>query len=130
MSERGAKPAPRVVTLRGAVQFLRDVGHLAAASALAAVISEADQERGTQANPFLEGKRSEAEREALRLTIAIAELTHEDPVEVFAAAAHYEGAQRQKVNPAAMSDDRLLNTLIDLRATLKNVQAKARREAP
>jgi uncharacterized protein YdaU (DUF1376 family) len=75
-------------------------------------------------NPLMDGKRTEYEREALALTREIAALTGEDGAEVFARAAHYEGALRQKVNPAAMSDDRLLNTVLDLRATLKDAQAK------
>lgn len=77
-----------------------------------------------RSNPFVEGKRADYEREALRLTGEIATLTGEDGAEVFARAAHYEGALRQKVNPAGLSDDRLLNTVLDLRATLKAEQAK------
>lgn len=79
---------------------------------------------GPKANPFVDGKRDEYEREAMRLTWGIAELTGRDGAEVFAAAAHYEGAMRQKVNPAGLTDDRLLNTVLDLRATLKAEQDK------
>lgn len=86
-------------------------------------------ERPIQANPLIAGRRPELESEALRLTREIAEIDGRDPTEVIADAAHYEGATRQKVNPASMTDDRLANTLIDLRATLANLQAKQRLQA-
>lgn len=80
---------------------------------------------GPKINPFVAGKRVEYEREALRLTGEIAAITGEDGAEIFAQAAHYDGALRQKCNPANLSDDRLLNTVLDLRASLKAEQAKA-----
>jgi len=83
----------------------------------------------TKANPFIAGERPKYETEALRLTREISDLTGEDPVEVFQHAAHYKGAERSKVNPAAMSDDRLLNTVLDLRATLATTKAKPQQKA-
>jgi hypothetical protein len=82
-------------------------------------------ERTVSSNPFVgPGERPKLESEALRLTREIAELMGKDPVEVFQAAAHYEGAKRQKVNPSSMTDDRLLNTVTDLRSILKREQNK------
>lgn len=75
-------------------------------------------------NPFVGAKRDDYEREALRLTGDIGTLTGEDGAEIFARAAHYEGALRQKVNPSNLTDDRLLNTVLDLRATLKAEREK------
>lgn len=82
--------------------------------------------RSATANPFVPDRaaREALEREALRLVGSIAEITHEDGAAIFAEAAHYEGAKRQKFNPATMSDDRLLATVNDLKATLKGLQAK------
>lgn len=89
-----------------------------------------------KANPFVTGKRDELELEALQLCRAIGEeralngsQETQDGAEIFANAAHYEGAMRQKVNPAGLTDDRLLNTLIDLRATLREEQAKKAQRA-
>ena len=73
-------------------------------------------------NPLID--RRAYESEALSLTREIAALKDCDPVEVFAEAARYEGAQRSKVNPASMTDDRLANTVLDLRATLAAAKAK------
>ena len=73
-------------------------------------------------NPLID--RRAYESEALTLTREIAALKDCDPVEVFAEAARYEGAQRSKVNPASMTDDRLANTVLDLRATLAAAKAK------
>jgi hypothetical protein len=80
-------------------------------------------------NPFVAGREEELQREALKLTAEIAALTKEDPADVFAEAAHYDGAKRQKLNPANMTDDRLLATVRDLRANLKAIQAKKPRTA-
>lgn len=77
-----------------------------------------------RANPFVTGRRDDLEREAQALSREIGDMTDQDPGEVFANAAHYEGARRQKVNPANLTDDRLLNTVLDLRATLRDEQAK------
>lgn len=79
--------------------------------------------RSSPSNPLL-GDRPEREREALRLVARLAEINGTDPAEEFADAAHYKGAERRKVNPAAMSDDRLLNTLMDLRANVRTAEAK------
>lgn len=48
-----------------------------------------------------------------------------DGAEIFVAAAKYEGALRQKCNPANMTDDRLLNTVLDLRAVVAVEREKA-----
>lgn len=76
-------------------------------------------------NPLVQGRRPELELEALRLCKLIADATDRDSTEVMAEASHYPGAQRQKCNPATMSDDRLISTLNDLRADWRQIQAKA-----
>jgi len=68
------------------------------------------------ANPLVAGRRVALERECLGLVGRLAELTGEDPLDVIARGSHYPGAVRTGVNPAAMSDDRLANTVRDLRA--------------
>jgi hypothetical protein len=78
-------------------------------------------------NLLIEGRRVELELECLHLVRRMAELTGNDPLEVIAKASGYKGALRQKVNPASMSDDRLINTLLDLRA---DVAAEEKRRAP
>lgn len=77
-------------------------------------------------NPFVTDRPS-LEAESLKLTREIAALTGEDGAEIFTRAAHYEGALRQKCNPATMREDRLLLTVQDLRATLKAEQEKRER---
>lgn len=77
---------------------------------------------GPKPNPFVQAEgRDKWESEAMRLVREIAALTGEDGAEIMARAARYEGAPpgRQKVNPAGMGEDRLVNTVLDLRATLK-----------
>lgn len=69
---------------------------------------------GPRANPLVGGRRDDLEREALRLCREIAALTNEDGETVMARASHWRGSR--KLNPADMTDDRLLNTVIDLRA--------------
>lgn len=76
-------------------------------------------------NPLLEGRRDKMELECLKLVRRLAELTDKDPLEVIAKAAGYAGALRQKVNPASMSDDRLINTVLDLRVDVANEEARA-----
>lgn len=76
------------------------------------------------ANPLLAGRRPELERECLNLVRAVASLTGEDPVEVIAQASGYKGAATTKLNPATMSDDRLANTVRDLRADLEALKRK------
>lgn len=92
-------------------------------------IRQASAGGGPKANPFVTGKRDELELESFSLSREIADLKGEPAEEVFADAAHYVGAERQKVNPANMTDDRLLNTVIDLRATLREEQAKRAQRA-
>lgn len=86
--------------------------------------NERTDRQGARPNPFVAGKRVEYEREALQLTAEIAAITGGDGAEIFAQAAHFEGALRQKVNPSNLTDDRLLNTVLDLRATLKAEREK------
>lgn len=77
-------------------------------------------------NPLVSGRRVELEREALHLAAEVAQLQDKDPIEVMQHAAHYEGARSSKLNPATMSDDRLANTVMDLRATLQAEKSKPR----
>lgn len=88
-----------------------------------AVIGNGPAVRSSPPNPLL-GDRPAREREALTLAARLAEINGTDPAEEFADAAHYKGAERRKVNPAAMSDDRLLNTLMDLRANVRAAESK------
>jgi uncharacterized protein YdaU (DUF1376 family) len=74
-------------------------------------------------NPLL-GDRVQREKDVLRLVARMAELNGTDPVEELIAAAHYEGARSQKVNPATMSPDRLLNTWSDLKANVKAAESR------
>lgn len=76
------------------------------------------------ANPLVSGRRPELERECLALVREVAGLTGEDPVEVIAQASGYKGAATTKLNPATMSDDRLANTVRDLRADLAELRKK------
>lgn len=76
-------------------------------------------------NPLIEGRRPQLESECLSLVTRLADLTGADPIEVIAKAAGYKGALRQKVNPASMSDDRLINTVLDLRADVLNEESRA-----
>lgn len=76
-------------------------------------------------NPLIEGRRPELEIECLRLVRRLAEMTGADPLDVIAKASGYTGALRQKVNPASMTDDRLINTVLDLRADVANEEKRA-----
>lgn len=76
-------------------------------------------------NPLIEGRRPELETECLRLVRKLAELTGNDPLEVIAKASGYAGVLRQKVNPASMTDDRLINTVLDLRADVANEEKRS-----
>lgn len=69
-----------------------------------------------RANPLV-GDRPEREKECLALVRELADLTDKDPTEVLGEASAFKG--KRKLNPAAMSDDRLLNTIADLRKTLE-----------
>lgn len=87
------------------------------------------------ANPLVAGRRIDLEREFLALVGEIAKLTDRDPLEVAREATGYEGARTTPVNPASMSDDRLANSVMDLRSNLKaaknraEIQARGIREA-
>lgn len=85
---------------------------------------------GPQSNPFVKGKRVELERELLNLVGLEARATDRDPAEVMAEVTGYKGATRTKTNPASMSDDRLLNSVLDARARWKELEAKRERPRP
>jgi uncharacterized protein YdaU (DUF1376 family) len=76
------------------------------------------------ANPLIAGRRPELESECLALVRETASLTDEDPVEVIALASGYRGASTTKLNPASMSDDRLANTVRDLRRDLAEIKRR------
>lgn len=81
---------------------------------------------GPKLNPFVQaGGRTKLEAEALSLTAEVARLLDQDPAEVFRQANHYEGARTAKTNPADLTDNRLLNCVLDLRAMLKQAQDTA-----
>lgn len=79
-------------------------------------------------NPLLEGKRSEHELELLALIREAAQLTGKDETEVCERFTSYRGPdgemRRGSMNPASLSDDRLLRSLQDARATLAKLRAK------
>jgi hypothetical protein len=79
---------------------------------------------GPKANPFIKGDRPKWEAEALRLTEEIALLLDLDGVEVFQKASGYTGARTSKCNPANLTEDRLVNTVTDLRKMLKQAQER------
>jgi uncharacterized protein YdaU (DUF1376 family) len=85
---------------------------------------EPDRRPPGPANPLVAGRRPELEGECLRLVREVAEITGDDPVEVIAQASGYEGAATTKLNPASMSDDRLANTVRDLRADLAELRKR------
>lgn len=68
--------------------------------------------QGPRANSLV-GNRDERVMEVLRLCAEIGKRESEDPSEVMAKASEYKG--QSKLNPASMSDDRLLHTLRKLR---------------
>lgn len=84
------------------------------------------REGGPKKNPLMAevGGRAKAELELLRLVRREADLTDKDPVEVMADVSHYEGARRSAINPASMSDDRLLNSVLDARERVKALEAR------
>ena len=79
-------------------------------------VSGADrQKQQAPANPLVTGRRPALESECLKLVADLSKLRGEDPVDTLGKASHYEGAKRAAINPATMSDDRLANTVRDLR---------------
>ena len=78
-------------------------------------------------NPLVDRRAYEAE--FLRLVRELADLTDRDPVEVAREASSYEGARTSPINPASMTDDRLANSVLDLRSNLQAAKAKAERES-
>ena len=76
-----------------------------------------NERSGPPANPFLgPGDKERLASECMALVRKLSSLTGEEPLDVMARASGYEGAKTTKVNPSAMSDDRLINTVRDLRA--------------
>ena len=81
------------------------------------------RQAGRPANPLLAGRRPEIEREVLALVERIAQSTGADPIEVLDQGASWEGQKRRgATNPAAMTDDRLSATLLDLRDTWRQIE--------
>lgn len=78
-------------------------------------------------NPLVDRRAYEAE--FLRLVRELADLTDRDPVEVAREASSYEGARTSPINPASMTDDRLANSVLDLRSNIQAAKAKAERES-
>ena len=79
------------------------------------------------ANPLID--RVPLERECLALVREVSALTGEDPVDVIAQASGYKGAATTKINPMTMSDDRLANTVRDLRADVVELRKKVAHDA-
>lgn len=107
------------------------IAPLSPAVAVAVAVPRTDERKTAgdhveRPNPLVTGRRVDLEREALQLCSEVARLQDKDPAEVMQTAAHYQGARTSKINPANMSDDRLLNTVLDLRATLAAEKAKPR----
>lgn len=86
-----------------------------------------------QANPLLQGRRPDMEREGYRLIREIAALEpHRDPLEILMEAAGWEtkdGRVRTKCRLETMTDDHLIRTVQDLKGTLEQVKADAQTQA-
>lgn len=80
------------------------------------------------ANPLID--RVSLERECLALVRETAALTGDDPLDVIAQASGYKGAATTKINPMTMSDDRLANTVRDLRADIVELRKKGATNDP
>ena len=89
-----------------------------------------DARAGGIANPLVAGRRVVMEQECRALVEGISKLTGEDPVDVLAEGSHYEGARRTAINPASMTDDRLANTVRDLRRDLAELNRRRDSGAP
>lgn len=80
------------------------------------------------ANPLIEGRRPDMEREGYRLIREINALEPDrDPAEILIEAARWEtkdGHSRTKVRLETMSDDHLIRTVHDLRSILEDVGRK------
>ncbi len=85
-------------------------------------VREGVQGEGVRANPLVGNRRVDLERELFRLVSREAELTDRDGAEVMAEVTTYEGAKRSKLNAATMTDDRLLNSVLDARARVKRLE--------
>ena len=88
---------------------------------------QAGSDRKAPANPLVDRRAFEAE--FLALVRELARVTDRDPVEVAREASSYEGARTSPLNPASMTDDRLANSVLDLRANLQAARTKAERQA-
>ena len=99
---------------------------VSASASVSVSVPEGVQGEGRRfpANPLVSGRRPELEAECLALVRRMEALTGEDPVEIIARASDYKGAPTTKLNPASMSDDRLLHTIRDLRADVAAEEAK------
>lgn len=89
-----------------------------------------DARAGGKANPLVAGRRVQLELECQTLARAVADMTGEDPIEALASGSHYEGARRTAINPASMTDDRLANTVRDLRRDLAELNRRRDSGAP
>ena len=83
---------------------------------------------GPKANPLVAGRRSELERECLRLCADEAADSGRDGFEVMRDASMWlnprTGRHEFMVNPATMTDDRLIRTLLELRAARADRKAR------
>lgn len=82
---------------------------------------------GGRRNPLAD--RPALVAEAFDLVTKLSALTGQDPAELMAEASSYEGCRRRQTNPSSMTDDRLLNTVMDLRANLADAEANAKGRA-
>jgi hypothetical protein len=85
-----------------------------------------DDLNGPRTNPLMAGRRPEFERRWHVAIRGLAELTGADPEVIAAKGQDYAGARGRKLNPASMSDDRLMNTVLDLEADLAEAEKRAR----
>lgn len=111
-------------------QTQRQTDGSAAQAAVVALTQQAGRQAGERkapANPLVDRRAFEAE--FLALVRELARVTDRDPVEVAREASSYEGARTSPLNPASMTDDRLANSVLDLRANLQAAKAKAERQA-
>jgi hypothetical protein len=90
--------------------------------AAVAEVPATERRDGPPANALVKGKRPELEAECLALVRTVAAARKCDPTEVMAECGAWNG--RRQVNPASMSDDRLLNTVLDLRRMAEGKTAR------
>lgn len=111
---------------RGVTRNVSNARETEASASVSVSVPEGVQGEGRRApaNPLVAGRRPALEAECLALVRRMEALTGEDPVEIIARASDYTGAPTTKLNPASMSDDRLLHTIRDLRADVAAEEAK------